>query len=70
MVFDPSNALKCIRFFINGQETSTPVTKAVLLALSFLDIEQLGPCLAMFAGAGGTGAYAYIDKWRCCQLAG
>lgn len=69
MMFDPNNSAAAVRFFVNGIESPTPLTKAALLALTYLDVSGLGPCLAMFAGAGGTAAYVYLDWWRCAQLA-
>ena len=66
MIFDPKDALRCIRFFINGVECATAMTRAALLALTNLDVVQLGPCVSFFADAAGTAAAVYVD-WIACE---
>ncbi len=68
MMFDPADSLRCIRFFVDGVECSSAMTKAALLALTHLDVKGLGPCLAWYAAGSGTSTYTYIDRWRCVQV--
>ncbi len=67
MVFDPSDALRCVRFFVDGVECLTAMTKAALLALTYVDVSGLGPCLAFYADSAGTADYLYLDWWRVAQ---
>ncbi len=66
MKFDPSNALRCLRFFVDGIECATAMTKAALLALTHLDAKGLGPCFGFYGDSEGSD-YVYIDRWRCVQ---
>lgn len=67
MLFDPSNSTRCVRFFINGEECTTAMTKAALLATTHLDAKGLGFCMAFFADSAGTADYTYCDWVRICQ---
>ncbi len=67
MKFDPSNTAAALRFFVNGIETSTPMTKAALLALTYLDVRGLGPCFACY-GDTATTTYYYLDWWKVAQV--
>lgn len=66
MKVDPSNATRCVKFFVDGVECATAMTKAALLALTSLDAVGLGPLLAFYGDSEGSD-YVYIDRWRCFQ---
>ncbi len=68
MKFDPADTTRCVRFYVDGVECSSAMTKAALLALTHLDAKGLGPCIAFFAAASGGTCYTYIDRWRCVQV--
>ncbi len=61
---DPARA---VRFFVDGVECSSAMTKAALLALTHLDVKGLGPCLAFYGDSEGSD-YVYIDWWRVAQV--
>lgn len=67
MTVDFSDASRCVRFFVNNIECTTAMTKAALLATTFLDVSGLGPLLAFYADSSGTADYVYLDWWRCAQ---
>lgn len=67
MIFDPDNSARCLRFFVDGIECSTAMTKAALLATTYLDAVCLGPCAAVFADSGAAAAL-HMDWWRFGQL--
>lgn len=67
MTFDPKDATRCVRFFVDNVECTSAITKAVLLATTHLDAKCLGPCFAFFADSAGTADYAYLDWWRLAQ---
>lgn len=69
MMYDPKNASRCLRFFVNGVEASTAVTSTILAATTHLDASGLGPVFAQFADTSGTSNYAYLDWWACYQQA-
>lgn len=68
MIFDPDNSSRCLRFFVDGIECSSAMTKSALAALTYLDAVALGPCAAVFADSGAAAAL-HIDWWRYGQLA-
>lgn len=63
MYFNPDDTDRCVRFYVNGLECSTAMTKAALLATTYLDVAGLGPCLAFYADSAGTADYLYMDWW-------
>lgn len=63
MKIDMSDTLRCVRFYVNGLECADAMTKAALLALSFVDVSGLGPLLAFYADSAGTSDYLYLDWW-------
>lgn len=68
IMFEPKgDPLRCVRFFVDGVECTTAMTKAALLALTHLDAKGLGPCLAFYADSAGTADYLYLDWWRVGQ---
>ena len=64
---DMASANACVRFFADNVETTTPMTRATLLATTFLDVSNLGPLIAFYADSAGTADYTYLDWWRCAQ---
>lgn len=63
--YDPTQEDKAIRFYVNGVQTTTPMTLAQLLAKTNLDANALGLIFACVADSGlGTG---YMDWWACYQ---
>lgn len=67
MKIDFSQTSRFCTFYVNGQDTGTYMTKAQMLATTYLDVSGLGPCLAFFADSAGTAAYVYLDWWRYAQ---
>ena len=67
MKFDPTDSARCVRFYVDNVECSSAITKAVLLATTFVDVSGLGPCLAFYADSAGTADYVYLNRWRCVQ---
>lgn len=67
MIFDPDNSSRCLRFFVNGIETSSAVTKSTLSGLTYLDAVALGPVAAVFADSGAA-ATLHMDWWRYAQI--
>lgn len=63
LFFNPDDTDRCVRFFVNGLECTTAMTKAALLATTYLDVAGLGPCLAFYADSAGTADYLYLDWW-------
>lgn len=63
MFFNPDDSDRCLRFFVNGLECTTAMTKAAILATTHLDAVGLGPCLAFYADSAGTADYLYLDWW-------
>lgn len=70
MKVDMRDRNKCVRFYVNGVECSTGMTKTALLALTHVDVKPLGPCVAFFADSAGTADYTYIDWWQYAQTFG
>jgi hypothetical protein len=68
-VFDPQNPTKCVTPFVNGVESGTALSKATLLAATFLDVGALGFCMAQRADSAGTANFWYCDWYRCFQKA-
>ncbi len=68
MKVDMSNGARCVRFFVNGEECTTAMTKTALAALTHVDGKGLGPCMAFFADSAGTADYTYLDWWRVGQV--
>ncbi len=66
MIYDPLNTLRCVRFFQNGIELTTAMTRAALIALTNLDAGVLGVIFAGVADTVDTGI-AYLSQWRCFQ---
>jgi hypothetical protein len=65
---DFADTARCVRFFVDGIEQTTAMTKAALLALTYLDVSCLGPMLAMYAdSATSTTDYLYMDWWQIAQ---
>lgn len=67
---DMGDATNCVQFYVNGIRTSTSMTKAALLALTYLDVAQLGPVLAFYADSAGTADYLYMDWWGYASTLG
>lgn len=69
LIYDPAESANCIRFFWNGVQSSTVMSRSTLTGLTNLDVSTLGLTFATFADSAGTSTYAYMDWWRCYQLA-
>lgn len=68
MLYDPANADRCVRFFADGVELTTAMTRAALVALTNLDANALGIIMAVIADSAGTTGVFY-NKWiRVAQL--
>ncbi len=68
MKVDFADATRCVRFYVDGVECSTAMTKAALLALTYLDVRGLGPCMAFYLDSAGAADYFYLDWWRVAQV--
>ncbi len=68
MIYDPMNALRCIRFFVNGVECTTAMTRAALVALTNLDANNLGLIATTCADSAGTAHELYMKWWAVGQL--
>lgn len=66
MKVDFKDSTRCVRFYVDGIECATAMTKAALLALTSLDAVGLGPLLAFYGDLEGSD-YIYIDDWRVAQ---
>ncbi len=67
---DMSDSTRCVRFYVNGLECADAMTKATLLGTTYLDVSQLGPCLAFYADSAGTADYLYMDWWALASTLG
>lgn len=66
-VYDPEETDRCVVFYENGQELTTKLTRAALVALTNLDANGLG----LFIGAAGDSGVAgsvYMKWWQCEQI--
>ena len=68
MIYDPSRSTDCVRFFVNGVQTTSVVSRATLTGLTNLDANALGMLLAIVADSAGTSGEFYMDWWRYAQL--
>ena len=68
ILYDPTDAARCVRFFKNNRELTTAMTRAALVALTNLDANNLGPMIAHAADSAGTTFISYLKWWRIAQL--
>jgi hypothetical protein len=68
MVYDPDNSAKCIKFYQNGVELATGISRSTLTGLTNLDANPLGFVASIFADSAGTSSYLYFDWIRYAQL--
>ena len=69
LLYDPKDAANCVRFFVDGVETSTPMTRSTLTGLTNLDANALGLIAAIVADSAGTAINYFMDWWQVAQLA-
>lgn len=69
MKYDPEDSTECVKFFFNGVQAASVISRSTLTGLTHLDVSSLGLIFAMFADSAGTATYGYLDWWRCAQLA-
>ncbi len=62
-----ADAARCVRFYVDNVECATAMTKAALLATTFVDVSGVGPLLAFYADSGGTADYVYADWFKIYQ---
>lgn len=67
MFYDPKDANRCVRFFANGVELATALTRAQLTALTYLDAGGLGLIWASNADTAATSFQGYMKWWACAQ---
>ncbi len=67
MIYDPLEATRCVRFFQNGIELPTAMTRAALVALTNLDAGALGFLFASCADTVDAGI-VYISQLRVAQF--
>src|SRR6266542_1518707 len=68
MVYDPNNASRCVRFFVNNVECTTALTRAALIALTNLDANALGLLWSVAADSAGTAFKGFMKWWAVRQL--
>lgn len=66
MIYDPLDSARCIRFFQNGVELATAVSRSTLTGLTNLDAGVLGFLFAACADTVDTGI-AYLSQLRVAQ---
>ncbi len=59
---------RIIQFFQNNVALTTPMTKAALTALTYLDAGLLGPIFSVVADSGGTASKVYLKWLEVAQL--
>lgn len=69
MVYDPSKSENCVRFYVNGVECTTKLSKSTLTGLTNLDANALGLIWATTADSAGTSFAGWMKWWACAQLA-
>lgn len=67
-VYNPNDSTNAIKFYVNGVALPDVVSASTLAALTYLDVNGLGPVMAGFADTAGTTNYVYMDWWRCAQV--
>ncbi len=68
MVYDPKRTTDCIRFYQDGVQLTTMVSKTTLQAYTYIDANALGLMFAHIVAASGTTAKNYLQWWRCAQM--
>lgn len=68
IVYDPTLSTDCVKFFQNGIQLATSLSRADLVAMTNLDANAVGLMLATVADTAGTSATTYMDWWRIAQL--
>lgn len=67
-VYDPSRSSDCVRFFLNNQQLTTPMTLTTLTGTTNLKANALGRLQAVIADSSGTSGEFFMDWWRVAQL--
>jgi hypothetical protein len=67
MFYDPGNSAECIRFYFNGIQSSTVVSKATLQAYTHIDANALGFIFASVQDSGAA-TESFHDWTRIYQL--
>jgi hypothetical protein len=69
MVYDPGELdANVIRFYQNGAELGTKVSRSTLAGLTNLDAGTLGLIFAQICDTGGGAISSYLDWWRVAQM--
>ena len=64
---DQADILRAGRFYVDGVECTSYLTKAALAALTHVDAKGLGFLMAYYADSAGTACYHYIDRVKIFQ---
>lgn len=67
MTYDPDRNADCIRFFFNGVQSSTVISKTTLQAYTNIDANALGFIFASVADSAGTTSESFHDWTRIYQ---
>ncbi len=69
MMYDPADADRCVRFFKNGVELTTALSRSTLTGKTNLDANALGFLLAVICDSAADATKVYLSMARVCQLA-
>lgn len=69
LVYDPTDATRCIRFFVNGNECASAISRTTLTGYTNLDAADLGWMWATCADSGATAHEGFMKRIRVAQLA-
>jgi hypothetical protein len=68
MVYDPGETDNCIRFYQDGKQLSTKLSKSTLTGLTNLDAGTLGLIFSQICDSAGGSINTFIDWWRVAQV--
>lgn len=69
MVYDPKRSTDCIRFYQDGTQLTTVVSKTTLQAYTHIDANALGLMFASIYDSGASSSTkTYLQWWRCAQM--
>ncbi len=67
LVYDPTDAVNCIKFYVNGVQLAHTLTRAAIVATTNLKAKSLGMIIASVAAASVSTDATYLDWWACHQ---
>lgn len=66
-VYDPTDAVNCVKFYANGVQLAHTLTRAAIVATTNLKANSLGMMLVSIAAASVSTDATYLDWWACHQ---